>query len=296
MRWIELSAPANSENVGSISSILEKYGQGGAAVEEWQPEDNGETTFLVKVYLPHGHSASSILQEIDRELQQLSFPVHLRKCLLKPVDWFNSLKQHFGILEIGEKFIIKPEWATLPLPSSSRITIELNPGAAFGTGLHPTTKLCLLRIEKHLSPGMNVLDLGTGSGILAIAAAGLGASKVIAFDIDPVASRAALSNVKANGVDRLVHVRRGTLSLRTQRELKGYFDLALANIDANTISDLAGGFLQVLKPGGILIATGFHSSQLDEVLINLALAGFKLTAVDQDGEWNAVTAENFNNA
>ena len=294
MHWVELSVSAKSDTVEKVASILGQYGQGGATIEEWQSEINEEKTFVVKIYLPHGRSYKEVRNNIGHDLANLpsSTPTVIKERLLKPEDWFDSLKKHFGILEIGEKFIIKPSWICQPLPTSTRTIIELDPGAAFGTGLHPTTRLCLVRLEKYLVPGMSVLDLGTGSGILAIAAVKLGASSVLAIDIDPVAVKAARSNIRINGVEDHVQVKRGSLSTRTQREFKGSFDMAIANITAKTISDLSPGFAKVLKPGGKLIVSGINSQGLDEVLISLALANFKLEAADQDGEWNVVVATN----
>jgi ribosomal protein L11 methyltransferase len=137
---------------------------------------------------------------------------------------------------------------------------------------------------------MSILDLGTGSGILAIAAAKTGASSVLALDIDPVAVKAAMNNAGANGIDQYIRVRRGTLSLRAQRAYRDSFDMVLANITAKDIADLSRGLAMVLKPGGILIASGIHAQGLDELLISLAMADFKLEAIDQEGEWHAVVA------
>jgi ribosomal protein L11 methyltransferase len=294
MRWIELSASVNSREVDKVASVLGQFGQGGATIEEWQSEINGEKTFNVKIYLPHGHSYKQVRSNLEQELATLQFstPVQLKERLLKPDDWFDSLKKHFGILEIGERFIIKPSWICEPLPVSTRIIIELDPGAAFGTGLHPTTRLCLTNLEKYLVPGMSVLDLGTGSGILSIAAAKLGASSVLALDIDPVAVKAARSNIRINGVDDHIQVKRGTLSIRTQREFKGTFDMALANITAQAISGFSQSFTKILRPGGKLIVSGINSQGLDEVLISLVLANFKLEKAEQEGDWNVVVAIN----
>jgi ribosomal protein L11 methyltransferase len=209
---------------------------------------------------------------------------------LKPGDWFDSLRKHFGILEIGEKFIIKPSWINQALPDSSLCVIELDPGAAFGTGLHPTTRMCLLKLDRHIRSGIAVLDLGTGSGILSIAAAKLGAGSVTALDIDPVAVRAATANIELNKVDKNVQVKRGTLSINRVKQYRDKFDLVLTNISSKVISDLATHLREILKSGGILIATGFHSRGMDEVLISLALADFKILDIDQDGEWKTVIA------
>jgi len=137
---------------------------------------------------------------------------------------------------------------------------------------------------------MSVLDLGTGSGIISIAAEKLGAADILALDIYPVAVSAAKSNVATNCSSSRIRVRRGTLSQRAQARYKDYFDLVIANITSRAICDLAGAFFKVLKPGGRLIASGIHAEGLDEVLINLALADFKLEKVDDQNDWHAVVA------
>jgi ribosomal protein L11 methyltransferase len=290
MQWIEISATLNSREAESVALILGQYGQGGATIEEWASGDNDNVNFTVRAYLPRSRSYQAVRQKIAGEISRLPYPVNLVERVLKPEDWMDSLKKHFGILEIGDSFIIKPTWIFQTLPLSTRIIIELDPGAAFGTGLHPTTRLCLLGLEKYFKRGMTVLDMGTGSGILAIAAAKLGASSILGLDIDPVAVKAACSNIKTNRVDQLVRIKRGSLSLEAQRKLKNCFDLILANITARTVIDLAFPFVKVLKPGGILIVSGIQKQQLDEVLISLALAGFKFKAVDYEEEWSTVVA------
>jgi ribosomal protein L11 methyltransferase len=293
LRWIELSIAVKAGDVEAVNSVLGQFGQGGAVIEEWQSETAGEKTFNLKAYLPHNRAYKERKQHIDQRLKQLpcSSPLDLQERLLKPEDWLNSLKQHFGILEIGSQFIIKPSWVETQSVSSDRITIELDPGAAFGTGLHATTRLCLLNLERILRPGMSVFDLGTGSGILSIAAVKLGASSVLAVDIDPVAIQAAKSNAAANGAAGCIRIRRGTLSLRAQRVYREAFDLALANITSRAISDLSGALAKVLKPGGKLVVSGIHPQGLDEVLISLVLSGFTLEKIDCEGQWYAVVAQ-----
>jgi len=290
MQWIELSALVREEVVEKVVSLLGQYGQGGATIEERQKELDGEKEIFVRAYIPHGHAYKSIRCEIVQSLVALPYPVQLAERLLKPEDWLDSLKKHFGILELGEKFIVKPSWIKQTLPDSTRTVIELDPGAAFGTGLHPTTRLCLQRLEKHLAPGNAVFDLGTGSGILAIAAAKLGAGFILALDIDPVAVKAARSNARINHVEDCIQVKRGTVSSSLQKEYQDRFEIVLANITSKTIADLSRGIARVMKPGGLLVASGIHSQGLDEVLIRLALVDLKLEAIDREDEWHTVVA------
>ena len=291
MRWMELSVTVDDAGVNEAAAVLGEYGHGGAIVEEGQENDHGVKVFCVKAYLPYNRSYKGQRQQIEERLRQTGGPVsNIRECLLKPDDWLDSLRQHFTVLEIGSRFVVKPSWADTTSHAAGRTVLELDPGAAFGTGLHATTRLCLIHLEKNLQPGMTVFDLGTGSGILAIAAVKLGASAVLAVDIDPVAVRAAGNNARTNGVSDQIRFRRGTLSLRAQRVHRNAFDLALANITSRAIADFSGGLFKVLKPGGRLIASGIHPQGLDEVLISLALCGFNLETVDCEGEWYAVVA------
>jgi ribosomal protein L11 methyltransferase len=148
----------------------------------------------------------------------------------------------------------------------------------------------LLNLEKYCRPGLTVLDLGTGTGVLAIAAAKLRAVSVLGLDTDPVAVKTARGNVVINAVSSGVQIKRGTLSLSFQSQHKGEFDLAVANITAQAISDLASGFAKVLKREGILIVSGIQAQGLDQVLVSLALVDFKLRSIQRDGEWHAVIA------
>ncbi len=295
MQWIEISAIVGPDTVNQIAAVLGRYGQGGATVEESESESGPVRNQIVKIYLPNSRNHKSVRKEIEQGLTELPFPVQLQERKLKPQDWFESLKKDFKPMAIGRRMIIKPSWisrwqSALPEKDPDRIVIELDPGAAFGTGLHPTTRLCLAQLEKHLRPGMKVFDLGTGTGILAITAVKLGAAEVLALDIDPVAVRTARSNAEQNSVQDKIQVRRGSLSARAQRMHRREFDIALANISSQAISSLSKGLYNVLKPGGVLISSGIHTLGLDQVLISLALAGFKLQSIDQENEWHAVIA------
>jgi ribosomal protein L11 methyltransferase len=290
MQWAELSALVKETAVEQVSAILGKFGQGGATVEEWESEIDGRKSFIVKIYLPNKRTLKKTESEIVSQLSNLPFKVELAERLIKPDDWFDSLKQHFGIQEIGERFIVKPSWIPERLPESTRIVLELDPGAAFGTGLHPTTRLCLIRLEKELKPGIKVFDLGTGTGILSIAAAKLGAKEVHAVDIDSVSVSAARNNIQTNGVSGKVTVSRGTLSLASQATLKNSCDMVLANISVKVISALAGRIAAILKTEGKVVCSGINTQGLDEALISLSLAGLKIQAIDRDGEWHAILA------
>jgi ribosomal protein L11 methyltransferase len=158
---------------------------------------------------------------------------------------------------------------------------------AFGTGLHPTTRRCLLELEKRIYPGGEVLDLGTGTGILAIAAAKLGARRVVALDIDPVAVKVAKQNIRLNQVQRKVMVKRGTL----MPDAPERFDLIAANIVAAVLEKLAESMASSLKPQSAIIAGGIIAERLEGVVSRFAQAGLKVVKVLRDGEWRTVVAE-----
>jgi len=154
---------------------------------------------------------------------------------------------------------------------------------AFGTGQHPTTLMCLRALEETVRPGADVLDLGAGSGALALAAARLGAARVLALDTDPLAVRAARDNVRLNGLEAVVRVEESTLEGGI-----GPFDVIAANISAAVIVDLAGAMAAALKPGGVLIAGGFSEARAAEVAAALAAAGLTVERTLSEGEWRTV--------
>jgi ribosomal protein L11 methyltransferase len=285
VRWIELSTRADARSMGTVTSILGRFGQGGAVISEIP----GTELAVVKIYLPAGRTYPRLRKEIEQALIDASLAVSLDERILSTEDWLAPLKDDFHITEIGRRLLVRPTWMSDP-PSSRRISIQLDPGAAFGTGAHPTTRLCLLNLEKYSRPGRAVLDLGTGTGVLAIAAAKLGAVSVLGLDTDPVAVKTARGNAVLNAVSSAVLIKRGTLSRSFQSQHRGEFDLAVSNITAQAISDLAGGFAKILKRGGILIVSGIHTQGLDQVLVSLALVDFKLESIQRDGEWHAVVA------
>jgi len=289
MRWIQISSSVKYDDLEKMIALLGKYCPGGVGSEEWESEEDGRKIFVIKGYLPKTRGSKNIVKEAETSLIQAGLEYPLETRLLDPDAWISSVKKHFKSLEIGQRFLIRPSWEPEPV-APGKIVIELDPGAAFGTGMHTTTRLCLLRIEKHVKPGMSVLDLGTGSGILSIAAAGMGAEKVLGLDIDPLAVKSASKNVKVNEVEERVQIRKGSLSIRTTQKYRNAFDIVLANISPVAICSLAKNMARVMKPGGRLVVSGISTSGLDEVMISLAMADLKLEKVDRDGDWQAVIA------
>ncbi len=290
MRWVELSVASGKDNASAIVSLLDKFSHGGTAVEDWPIDGSTDCSCVVRAYLPCDQQTGAKIDRLREGLHKLNPLLQLREHTLEPGEWLNSWKEFFPVLEIGRTLVVRPTWRRDEPILPEKVVIELDPGMAFGTGLHATTRFCLIRIEKHLLPGMSVLDLGTGTGILAIAAAKLGATSVLALDTDPVAVRIARDNVIKNGVTMAVSAKRGTLSTTAAKRLSSQFDLVVANITSRIIAQMAERLSLVLKPGGRLVVSGINEMGLDTVLIRLALADLRIDAIDHEGEWHAITA------
>jgi len=197
-------------------------------------------------------------------------------------DWQNAWKAHFTLLKLGQHLVIKPSWIDYTAALED-VVIELDPGMAFGTGYHPTTYTCLEALERLLWPGMSVLDLGTGSGILTIAAAKLGAIHMVALDIDPQAVRAARQNFRRVGILRQVALAQGTVPHALAQA--GQFDLVVANISARAVRERAPFILPLLKPQGTLIASGIIDEQRPGLCDALLEVGFSNIEVLPREEW-----------
>ena len=198
-------------------------------------------------------------------------------------DWADAWKQYFKPQRIGDRFVVKPTWEPFT-PAAQDLVIEIDPGMAFGTGLHATTRLCLRALEKRVEPDMTVADVGTGSGILAVGAALLGATYVEATDIDPLAVRIARENVAVNHLEDRISVDVASAPLT------GPFQLIVANILADVILAMTADLYDALMPEGLLVASGIIESRAEDVRRGLEFAEFKILQTDSDGEWVAITA------
>jgi ribosomal protein L11 methyltransferase len=201
MNWIQLELVCAASRVNDFKAILDDYGHGGCVVEEL-PEEEGLTGSLscLRAYLPVSRKYRAVQTEIVEKLRKAGYQGGLKEQRLKQNEWFASLKQDFKESDVGDRFIIRPSWSRKKSVPPGRTLLKIDPGAAFGTGLHPTTRLCLQELEKHIKRSYTVFDLGTGTGILAIAAAKLGAGAIYACDIDAVAVKTAAANAVMNSV------------------------------------------------------------------------------------------------
>lgn len=205
---------------------------------------------------------------------------------IKPADtrdWVAFAHEYLQPMEIGRRIFVCPEWRHDPTPPG-RFRIEVNAGLAFGTGAHETTRLCLEALERHVKPGMTVVDVGTGSGILAEAAVWLGAGKVWANDNDPEAVAVARENFQRAGVD--VELSLGSADSAPAR----FADIVVANISPAWIADLASEWMRILKPGGIAILSGFEAGDIRRVSAALEAAGARIAGEFGEREWRMLEA------
>ncbi|MEE8442241.1 MAG: 50S ribosomal protein L11 methyltransferase, partial [Dehalococcoidia bacterium] len=243
----------------------------------------------VRTYLPMNNTVRSRREMIDVGVRLLSYlqPMEgLKERVLEEEEWEAAWKAHFTLLKIGTRLVIKPTWQEYTSGAEETV-VELDPGMAFGTGHHPTTRACLEELERRVVPGMRVLDLGTGSGILSIAAAKLGAGEVIALDVDEGAVRTADANCRYNKVGSMVQILQGTLPHPSAGS--GSFDLVVANITAKAIVSAAPALAVVLAPTGVLVASGIIEEHQNEV--EQALQGvLKVLERHYDGDWVTLVA------
>ena len=324
MTWLELSVDVEPEAVESISELLARYGYNGGVVVD-QPiiagADGPEYSFdtsrpvTMRTYLPLDERAEETRQRIEQALWhfgQMRTVGPLRVRPLEEEDWANAWKQHYTVQRIGARTVIVPSWLEYARQPDD-IVLRLDPGMAFGTGLHPTTQLCVGFIEQYVTPAMQVLDLGCGSGILAIAAARLGAT-VLALDTDSIAVTATRENVARNNVAGQVSVAEGSLGGGAALDHWLYpttddrrpttadqthdpppvvagqrsFDVIVANIIARVLSALAVDIAGALTADGTLIASGIIADREHEVVAAFTAAGLVPQERRQEGDWVAL--------
>jgi ribosomal protein L11 methyltransferase len=293
MRWLELTVEVDSEAVEAVSEILGRLGHGAAvrptrllrdSSDELAVREDPSAPYELTAHLPDDPSAPSAIEQTERALW------HLQAFGLRPVgglrvrpvedrDWTEAWKAGYQPQRIG-RLVIVPSWLEPP-DETSAVILRLDPGMAFGTGLHPTTRACLALLQDVDPMPARVLDVGSGSGILGIAALALGAGSVLAVDTDVEAVAATRSNAEANGFADRLSVRQGTLGDVVAEP----FPLVLANLVAAVLIELASPLASHLAPGGTLLASGIIAGRGDEVETALAAAGLERAERRLDGEW-----------
>ena len=281
MIWQEISIQVPDEYVEPVSYLFSRYGHGLAM----EPVGGGQV--VLRTYLTT--TSKQRLAHIEVGVNLINLLEHvgdLNFTLLgEGDDWETAWKSHFTLLEVGRRLLIKPSWIDHH-PSADQVVIELDPGMAFGTGYHPTTYGCMEALERLIEPGMAVLDLGTGSGILTITALKLGAERVVAMDIDPQAIRAARQNFRRTRLQRQVAIAQG--SLPHSLAPTGEFDLVVANISQRTVCERAPFIAPCMKSQSRFIASGFLIEQKSQVIEAMAALSMPLIEEWPREEWTTL--------
>jgi ribosomal protein L11 methyltransferase len=310
MKWSEICIHTTNEAIEPISNILHEAGASGVVIED--PNDlfqERDTTFgeiyqlnskdypeegvYVKAYLPVNSFLGETIEAIKEAINNLlvyDFDLGANKITISEIneeEWATAWKKYYNPVKISERFTIVPTWETYEPVSTDELIIELDPGMAFGTGTHPTTVMSLQALERNVKQGDKVIDVGTGSGVLSIGAAMLGAAEVRALDLDDVAVTAARLNVKLNKVQNVVSVSQNNLL----DNIEGPVDVIVANILAEVIVRFVDDAARVLKPGGIFITSGIISAKKDEVKEALKKEGFIIKEVMVMEDWVAIVAQ-----
>jgi ribosomal protein L11 methyltransferase len=311
VKWLEISVATDPETAEAVVELFNRHGHGQAVVEtpidcfEYELDQcSSLSDVVVKTYLPLDASADRARRQLEEGLWHLGQIGSLPEPVFRELqeeDWAEAWKEQYHRLHVGKHIVIVPAWEGYD-PEEGEPVIRLEPGMAFGTGLHPTTRLCLVAVEEELRCGADVLDVGTGSGVLAIAAVKLGAGSVLAIDADPVAAKVAAENVAANGVQTEVMVRHASLpggeavprhfdsdDLQLLRE--GEYDLVVINILAPVIAGMAPALAARTRKGGRLIAAGLIESQEGDVVSTLQSQGFSILGRSQEKDWVCLVAE-----
>lgn len=310
MKWIEVKINTRPEAVEAISEILYQFGATGLAIDEpidyeamkadnlyWDYIDEDE---IVKEGLS---SVSAYFSEAEEDLEEKIAAIKKRVQELPSFgleigdgeislteidqeDWESSWKQYFKPVKITDKIVVKPQWEEYEAQEGELI-IHIDPGMAFGTGTHETTSMCIKAIEKNLRPDTNLLDIGTGSGILSIAALLLGAESAVGVDLDPVAVEVARENIAINQLEDKIQILHGDLVAAVE----GQFDLVVANIIADAIVILLdSGVKSFVKEDGLFICSGIILEKEGLVVEKLEAKGFKIEEINRDGEWVCITS------
>jgi ribosomal protein L11 methyltransferase len=274
-----LSVRTNPAAFDALSNFLIERGSPGVVIKKNE----------IQAYFAHSGDDASIRKDVQRFMRGIDgiYP-HSHKRLdwriLKDRNWNSSWRRFFTPQKVGKAFWVRPPWAATPPVPPDRKVITIEPGMAFGTGTHATTRGCLEFIEKAVDSlrgaAFNALDVGTGSGILAIALAKLGASQVWAVDTDPVAVKVARKNVRLNGVQSKIRLQ--TISLHVAA---GTFSIVVANLTAETILNLASTLEMKVAPGGFLILSGILTPKANTVMRWFQVAGFRVAGRKREKEW-----------
>lgn len=311
MNWTEVTIKTTTEAVEAISNILMEERCGGVMIED--PKDflfqkkneldwdyveeevfnkSGQDGVLIKTYIPEERNVLELIETVKARISLLpSFGLDIGEgsaslSNVNESDWANEWKKYYKPTKVGKKIVVKPSWEDYEKQEGDLI-IELDPGMAFGTGTHETTSMCIRELENYVDETKTVFDIGCGSGILAIAAAELGAKEVVAGDLDEVAVKVSKENCEINHVSDKVVVKHGSLF----EVVDSKADVIVANIIADIIKILAKDVSKFLKEDGVFISSGIILAKIDEVCEALEENGFEIVKVERLGEWSAIVSK-----
>ena len=307
--WIEVRVITKSEALEPVSGIFYSLDCKGVAIED--PEDilgreQGPLTWdfadinvlehkgkvaVVKAYFAEEDNIEDVLEYVNErltELKEMGLDLGEAKVeheKMHEEDWANTWKQYYKPTKVGEKIVVKPIWEEYEA-KDGELVVDLDPGMAFGTGTHETTRMCIQSLEKYVKEDSTVFDVGCGSGILAIAAAKLGDKLAVGVDLDPVAVESSIENVGYNKLKN-IEILHGNLV----EVIDGKADIVVANILAEIICILTDDVKRVLKDGGVFITSGIIHDRVDMVCEKLEATGFEVMEKNRDGEWNCIVAK-----
>lgn len=316
MKWTKFSLETTTQAVDLVSNMLDELGIEGIEIEDKVPiteeekkemyidivpdlgEDDGKAT--VSFYISDGEDTDKILAEVKAGLVELADFVEIGDMEIsvsetEDKDWINNWKQFWKPFRVADDIIIKPTWETLEEKNENDLVIEIDPGTAFGTGSHETTRLCIEGLRKYITEDTVLLDVGSGSGILSIIGLKLGAKSALGTDIDPNAIHAMYDNAKVNKItEEEFTVKIGNIiEDKTLQEEVGMekYDVVVANILADVIIPLSSEIGQHLKKGGLYITSGIIYMKRDEVKEAIEKNGFTIIEENEMGEWVSFVAK-----
>lgn len=311
MKWTEVLIKVDPQAVEAVTDILYGLGAQGVAIDEpvdverlredelyWDYidekllENDTEETKIMAYFSEEETNLPekiAVIKEKIRNLTEFGLSIGSGTVELSNVnqeDWESAWKQYFKPVHVTDRIVVKPEWEEYS-PQEGEIVIEIDPGMAFGTGTHETTSMCINQIEKNLKSGDTVIDIGSGSGILSMAAVLLGAEKATGVDLDPVAVRVALENVELNNLQDKIEILHGNLT----DVIREKADIVVANIMADIILILLEDVREFIKDDGLFISSGIIQEKRAAVEARLLEKNFSIVEVETKGEWCAITAQ-----
>ena len=314
MKWNQFRLKTTTEAEDIVSSMLMDLGIQGVQIEDKVPltEQDKEQMFVdilpqipaddgvayLTFYLEEEEDPETVLERVRKELEEMRSYVDVGECTIEEsqtedVDWVNNWKKYFHQFSIDDILVI-PSWEQVEAKDSDKMVIHIDPGTAFGTGMHETTQLCIRQLRKYVKPGAQILDVGCGSGILGMLALKFGAAHLVGTDLDPCAIDATHENMKANGIreDQYEVMIGNIIDDKEVQDKAGYekYDIVAANILADVLVPLTPVILHQLKKGGIYITSGIIDDKEETVTEAVRAAGMEVLEVHHQGEWVSVTA------